>query len=72
MMVISLLSLLIPRRYKGDICNEQKMRGGKSSELIVAGELIRHGLDVYLPCVDDQSIDLLIIAIIINQMSFCI
>jgi hypothetical protein len=36
------------------------MRGGKSSELIVAGQLLRHGLDVYLPCVDDQGIDLLI------------
>ena|SRR5437588_3878354 len=38
----------------------KSMRGGKSSELIVAGELLRHGLDVYLPCVDDQAIDLLI------------
>ncbi|MFL5800261.1 MAG: hypothetical protein ACJ8CR_00665 [Roseiflexaceae bacterium] len=37
-----------------------RMRGGKSSELIVAGELLRHGLDVYLPCVDDRAIDLLI------------
>ena len=36
------------------------MRGGKSSELIVAGQLLRLGLDVYLPCVDDQAIDLLI------------
>ena len=36
------------------------MRGGKSSELIVAGELLRHGLDVFIPCVDDQAIDLLI------------
>lgn len=38
----------------------KSLRGGKSSELIVAGELIRHGLDVYLPCVDDQAIDLLL------------
>ncbi len=37
-----------------------RMRGGKSSELIVAGELLRYGLDVYLPCVDDRAIDLLI------------
>ena len=39
---------------------DNKMRAGKSSELIVAGELIRHGLDVYLPCVDDQAIDLVL------------
>ena len=38
----------------------QRMRSGKSSELIVAGELIRHGVDVYMPCVDDQAIDLLL------------
>jgi hypothetical protein len=38
----------------------KSMRGGKSSELIVAGELLRYGLDVYMPCVDDQAIDLLI------------
>src|SRR5947209_9919585 len=38
----------------------KSLRAGKSSELIVAGELLRHGLDVYLPCVDDQAIDLLI------------
>jgi len=37
-----------------------RTRAGKSSELIVAGELLRHGLDVYLPCVDDQAIDLVI------------
>lgn len=36
------------------------MRSGKSSELIVAGQLLRLGLDVYLPSVDDQAIDLLI------------
>ena len=36
----------------------KRLRAGKSSELIVAGELIRHGLDVYVPCVDDQAIDL--------------
>ena len=38
----------------------KKMRGGKSSELIVAGELIRRGLDVYTPSVDDQDIDMII------------
>lgn len=37
-----------------------RARAGKSSELAVASELIRHGLDVYLPCVDDQGIDLLL------------
>ena len=37
-----------------------KLRRGKSSELIVAGELLRHNLDVYMPCVDDQAIDLVI------------
>ena len=37
-----------------------RSRAGKSSELIVAGELLRQGLDVYLPCVDDQAIDLVI------------
>jgi hypothetical protein len=36
------------------------MRGGKTSELIVAGQLLRLRLDVYLPCVDDQAIDMLI------------
>lgn len=36
------------------------MRGGKSSELIVAGQLLRLGLDVYLACLDDQAMDLLI------------
>ena len=35
-------------------------RGGKSSELIVAGELLRQGLDVYTPYVDDQAIDLVL------------
>jgi hypothetical protein len=38
----------------------KRIRSGKSSELIVAGELIRHGIDVYVPCVDDQAIDLVI------------
>ena len=38
----------------------KSLRAGKSSELIVAGELLRRGLDIYLPCVDDQAIDLLI------------
>lgn len=37
-----------------------KLRKGKSSELIVAGELLRHNLDVYMPCVDDKAIDLVI------------
>lgn len=45
----------------------KKLRQGKSSELTVAGELIRHGLDVYLPCVDDQAIDL-IVRVEINGM----
>jgi hypothetical protein len=36
------------------------MRGGKSSELIVAGQLIRHGLDPYVPLVDDRAIDLIV------------
>ncbi len=38
----------------------ERLRGGKSSELIVAGELLRRGLDVYLPSVDDHAIDLLL------------
>lgn len=38
----------------------KRLRNGKSSELIVAGELLRYGVDVYLPCVDDQAIDLLL------------
>jgi hypothetical protein len=37
-----------------------RARNGKSSELSVAAELIRHGLDVYLPLVDDQAIDMII------------
>lgn len=37
-----------------------RLRAGKSSELIVCGELIRHGLDVYVPAVDGQAIDLVI------------
>lgn len=37
-----------------------KMRNGKSSELIVAAELMRHSLDVYTPAVDDIAIDLII------------
>ncbi|MDQ2798218.1 MAG: hypothetical protein M3Y13_01070 [Armatimonadota bacterium] len=37
-----------------------RSRNGKSSELMVAGELIRNGLDVYLPLVDDQAIDMII------------
>jgi len=38
----------------------KRARAGKGSELAVAAELIRHGLDVFLPCVDDQGIDLLL------------
>ena len=38
----------------------RRSRNGKSSELFVAGELIRQGLDVYLPLVDDQAIDMII------------
>jgi hypothetical protein len=38
----------------------KKLRAGKSSELAVASQLIREGLDVYVPCVDDHSIDLVI------------
>lgn len=38
----------------------KRLRSGKSSELIVAGELIRHGVDLYVPCVDDQAIDLVV------------
>ena len=37
-----------------------KLRAGKSSELRIASELIRLGIDVYIPCVDDQAIDLVI------------
>jgi hypothetical protein len=36
------------------------MRGGKSGEYAVTSWLIRHGLDVFLPCVDDKAIDLLV------------
>lgn len=38
----------------------KRLRGGKSSELIVAGWLLRHGLDVYQPLVDDQGVDLVV------------
>lgn len=38
----------------------RRSRVGKASELIVAGELVRRGVDVYIPCVDDQAIDLII------------
>ncbi len=37
-----------------------RSRNGKSSGLLVAGELLRNGLDVYLPLVDDQAIDMII------------
>jgi len=45
---------------KRDDAMNKRLRGGKSSELMVAAELIRHGVDVYLPCVDDQAIDLVL------------
>lgn len=38
----------------------KKLRAGKASELAVAGELVRRGVDVYMPCVDDQAIDLVV------------
>jgi len=38
----------------------KQMRAGKCSELIVGGHLIRHGLDVYMPSVDDKAIDFII------------
>ncbi len=38
----------------------KRFRMGKSSEHIVCGQLLRYGLDVYLPCVDDQAIDLIL------------
>jgi hypothetical protein len=34
--------------------------GGKASELIVAGELIRRGLDVYMPTIDIKGVDLIV------------
>ncbi len=37
-----------------------RMRGGKSSELRVVSELVRLGVDVFLPCVDDKAIDFVI------------
>lgn len=37
-----------------------KMRLGKSSELRVTSELVRRGVDVYFPCVDDKAIDFVI------------
>lgn len=39
---------------------QKEIRGGKSSELMVAGELVRRGIDVYFPCVDDQGIDMIL------------
>jgi hypothetical protein len=36
------------------------MRGGKSSELHIASQLIRAGLDIYQPFVDDLAIDLIV------------
>jgi hypothetical protein len=37
-----------------------RIRNGKSSELRIASDLLRHGLDVYLPIVDDRGIDMII------------
>jgi len=34
--------------------------GGKASELIVAGELVRRGLDVYMPTIDIKGVDLIV------------
>ena len=48
----------------------KKLRAGKSSELIVAGELIRNGLDVYMPYVDDQAIDLIIRSEIDDEIKY--
>jgi len=38
----------------------KQMRLGKASEMIVLGELLRRGLDVYLPAVDDRAVDMII------------
>lgn len=48
----------------------KNLRAGKSSELIVAGELIRNGLDIYMPYVDDQAIDLIIRSEIENEIKY--
>jgi hypothetical protein len=37
-----------------------RAHGGKASELIVAGELTRRGLDVYMPCLDIRGVDLVV------------
>ena len=37
-----------------------KMWAGKASELSVAAELLRCGIAVYTPCVDDQDIDMVL------------
>ena len=36
------------------------MRPGKASELRVASELLHDGIDLYLPCVDDRGIDMVL------------
>jgi len=36
------------------------MRRGKAAELRVMAELLRHGLDVYAPLVDERGIDLIV------------
>lgn len=57
---------LVPERNrkenkrKGGLTMNKRLRAGKSSELIVTGQLTRHGVDVYTPCVDDQAIDLVV------------
>jgi predicted AAA+ superfamily ATPase len=38
----------------------KQMRLGKASEMIVLGELLRRGLDVYMPAVDDRAVDMII------------
>lgn len=43
-------------RFRGDGMN-LRLRKGKGYELSVFGDLTKNGFDVYLPTVDDQSID---------------
>jgi hypothetical protein len=38
----------------------EKMRSGSATELLVAAELLRLGVDVYRPLVDDVGVDLLV------------
>jgi hypothetical protein len=48
------------QHWKVEARMNMRARSGKSSELIVAGEMLRLGLDVYLPLVDDQAIDMIL------------